>query len=875
MTTIETSIHPLWLTLGVIASAALFVWLLRRELREQSRLVRWSITGLRVILCLLVWWLIAQPRAVTVKEETVPPTVNLSIDVSESMLLADPNGKNSSRWTKEASPSLLDEAITLTEAAKIRLNLSSKQLDVSGKKLAAEVQKTIGILSQAKQKVESHGRDSSLERLTSAPAANLAAAGKCLLEMDDRQPVVALVRSAILATDAALGLRRLDVMRTADTDHQGANDKPRIEWVERWMEKSVPQLTKVAGGCDLRTFTFASDLVPLKGDDKLTVSATDGSKTRLYDCLNRLAKMDGKSGSRISFLVTDGVDSAESESGKFSAAVRDQPLIVLPIGDADTRADVRIESVVAPAQVREKDVFQAVVQVAMHHSGPVTVTVNLREYDHILATRKVPLEVDGKSERVELDWQASGLGAKNMTVEVEPLENEKTIHNNSRQLSCTVTKDRYRILVCDSFPRWETRYLQNLFRRDPSVELASVIFEPRHTYPGNVPIEPPALPLTLEPWQKFDLVILGDLNPTQLTPEHQKLLVEYVNRGGNLLLLAGENSMPQAFVGAPLEGLLPMTKVQSKEIRGTFIISPPENQPIHLMVRIAQTDPSSLWRTIFSAAPEYRISQWAKAKQSAQVLLCAKDAATGATHDFLAVQRVGSGRVAFAAAPSFYHLRFRYGDRYHLRFWGQVVRGMCMSDFGFGEGMVKTRLDRQLWDRGSEVQGRVRLDDSEGNPVRNANFAAVLIRDGQPVARMKPAEDETKPGEYFLRFPDLPPGNYQLVYEGNQVEPLWNMDRQNQPDPAECRFQILDGYLSEERQFAIEPPAFWGKVNQLPLGTTIHPLTLPLMLEALDLQPQTISLSRSRAVWDTWLLLLSVIGVAGTEWLLRRTNGLC
>ncbi len=855
---IETFFPPFWLALGVMAAVALFVFLLRQELSEQPPFVRWSIIALRILLCLLVGWLIAQPRAITEKEETLPVSASLGIDVSESMLLADNGGKNTSRWSTPATD--LDQSITLSEAAKIRLNLSSKQLH--GKNLAQEVQKTIAILAEAKQKVEAYGRASSLERLTAGPAAKLASACKGLKEIDERQPVETLVHNARLVTEAALGLRRLDVIGTADP----SESKPRIEWVQRWLEKAVPQFKQA--GCDLRNFAFATDLVPLQEGQKPTVSRKDG--TRLYENLNRLGAKAGPT--RISFLVTDGVDSGGA--GEFSAAVRDQPLIVLPIGDPDTRPDVRIDTLVGPAQVREKDVFQAVAQVSMHHNRPVTVTVNLRENERILATQQVPLKGDGSSERVELGWQAIGPGTKNLTVEVSPIQDEATLHNNSRPLTCNVTKDRYRILVCDAFPRWETRYLQNLFRRDPSIELASIVFEPRHTYPGKTPVEPPALPLSLEPWQKFDLVILGDLNPSQLTLEHQKLLVEYVNRGGNLLLIAGENSMPQAFIGAPLETLLPMARVQANELQGTFVISPPQNRPVHPMVRISQTDAASQWRTIFSATPEYRLSAWAKAKQSAQTLLVARDV-KGGSHDFLAVQNIGSGRVAFAAAPSFYHLRFLFGDRYHLRFWGQMIRGMCMGDFGFGEGMVKTRLDGQLWESGSEVQGRVRIEDLEGNPVRNADFAAVLSRDGQPVARMKPVADEAKPDEYFLRFPDLPPGNYQLTYEGDPVERLWNMDRQTKPDPAVCRFQVLEGLPSEERQFATEPSPFWGKVNELPLGTTIHPQTLTLMLEALDLQPETTSLKRSRAIWDTWVLLLAIVSISGIEWLLRRIKGLC
>ena len=114
-----------------------------------------------------------------------------------------------------------------------------------------------------------------------------------------------------------------------------------------------------------------------------------------------------------------------------------------------------------------------------------------------------------------------------------------------------------------------------------------------------------------------------------------------------------------------------------------------------------------------------------------------------------------------------------------------------------------------------------------------------------------------------------------IAYEGDMVGQLWDMDRQIQPDPSECRFRILDGYLSEEKQFASENSDFWSRINGLPLAATIHPQTLPLMLDAINLQPETFSLVRSRSIWDTWMLLSAIILVSGFEWLLRRTQGLC
>lgn len=874
--TIETSMPPAALAIGLLASVVLFLWLLRRELRELTPMGRRSITALRILLCILVWWLIAQPRAVTERYEEVSPKIQVGIDASRSMTLADVDGATSARWLEDSKPGLLDEAIALTEAAKIRLNLLSGYLDESQEKLKQEAAETGELLAAAQLKVNSFGKEAGFERLVSRPREDLAAAVQSLKDIDAKEPSTALTRSAKLAADAALSLRRVAVLHSSQNPMtEGGQGTPRIDLVNQWLQASKDLFADLAEEGDLRISTFASDVTDYQTGDEVTIPETGGMETRLYESLNRLAAGDHTNGGKISVLITDGLNSEGLEEVEFSAEVRSQPLIVLQIGDTDTSPDVRIESVVSPAQVREKDNFVAGVRVSAFNSEPCTVAVTLLDSDRILASQDVRLNGDGASQLVELEWQAVGAEQKQMRVEVTALPNEKNTHNNLKELNFTVTKDKYRILVSDAFPRWETRYLQNLFKRDPSIEASSVIFEPRHTYPGKAPVVMPALPLSLEAWQKFDLVVLGDVSSDQLTTEHQKLLIEYVNSGGNLMLLAGKNAMPSAFVGAPLESLLPMTRVQDQDLNGSFVISPPENRALNPMIQISKTNAPSLWRTIYSTMPSYRISAWARAKQSAQSLLVATDNSSGTSYDFLAVQRYGGGRVAFAAAPCFYHLRFRYGDRYHVRFWGNIVRGLCVGNFGFEGGMVRTRLDRQLWDHGNEVQGRVSVEDPEGLPVTEADFSAVLTRDGEIVARMKPATNKDRPGEYFIRFPNPEPGEYFLAYEGGLVGELWEMDRQNQPDPPECRFRVIEGYVAEEMQFPMKEPVFWNKVNGLPLGATIHPQTLPMVLAAIDLKAEKFSIVRSRSIWDTWTILLSIIGIAGLEWLLRRTQGLC
>lgn len=875
MSTIETSLPFVWLIIGVVSSVAFFLWLQFRESRGISPLARWTLAILRAALCLLVWFLIAQPRAITTREEVMPVTAHLGIDVSQSMSLADEWGPNTTDWKTRAKPDALNEAITLTEAARIRINLFSRRFAAGPEELKSEISQISAILQSVQKKLDALDTVPEFNRLLKTPSENLSAAMKELNEADSDNPIAALDRAAKLAGQTALTLRRIVTLRSSPKTAGDSEAIPRINLVNQWAEEMRPTFEKLTENCTLKSATFATSLTPVEKASGFAITDAEGARTHLFDNLNELAKQDISQGKKISLLVTDGVDSSGPDGGEFSASVRNQPLIVIPIGDPLTTPDVRIHSVVSPARIRDKDTFVATAEISLACSTPQKVTVTLKGNEEILATKEIQLDGDGSSKQVALEWKATGVGPRKFKVEVSPLVDEKYLNNNSEVIECIVTKDKYSVLICDSFPRWETRYLQNLFSRDPSLEMRSLVFEPNHSYPGSPPKKSQALPLDGESWRAFDLVILGDVTPLQLTPQHQEVLAEYVKSGGNLILMAGENAMPSAYVGMPLEALLPMTQVQQSPLSGSFVIAPPSRLPVNRMVDIEGENSRSLWQSIFSVTPQHRIEPWVKAKESALALLSATDQTSGKEYDFAAVQRIGAGRVAFFAAPCLYHLRFRFGDRYHTRVWGQLIRGLCADNFGFGEAHVSTRIDRRIWSEGEEVQGRVRIKSANGEPLQGADFTALLTSNGKITAEMKPAPDGSRPGEYFFRFPSLPSGEYEISYAGDDISSLLEKDRLMQPDLTMTNFTVLGAGQNEETQFSLTHSNFWSRVNELPLAATITPGTLPLMLEALHFKPERISITTKRSLWDTWQVLLVIIFIAGAEWCLRRLSGLC
>ena len=106
------------------------------------------------------------------------------------------------------------------------------------------------------------------------------------------------------------------------------------------------------------------------------------------------------------------------------------------------------------------------------------------------------------------------------------------------------------MLLADSSPRWEFRYLKTLFERDPTVSLKSVLQEADMEYAAEDKTALAHFPLNREELFAYDVLILGDLNPALLGTSTMELIRSFVrDSGGGVLMIAGTSFNPLAYRG--------------------------------------------------------------------------------------------------------------------------------------------------------------------------------------------------------------------------------------------------------------------------------------------------------------------------------------
>jgi hypothetical protein len=206
-----------------------------------------------------------------------------------------------------------------------------------------------------------------------------------------------------------------------------------------------------------------------------------------------------------------------------------------------------------------------------------------------------------------------------------------------------------------------------------------------------------------------------------------------------------------------------------------------------------------------------------------------------------------------------------FGDA-HRRFWRQIVLWLAKKDQQTA-GRVWIRLAGRRVMRGSRVDFSLGADDTQGAPVRSAQFTTTVKTPDGSVEEVRPS----KSGEgWAATFRNAnKPGDYLITVKAT--------DGAKDLGTAEARFLVPQQDLELDRP-AAEPTlmAQLAKTTEAAGGAALAAEELPDLLKRLANKPPELKEEVIAKVtyWDTWPFFLIFVGLLGTEWYLRKRWGL-
>ena len=658
---------------------------------------------------------------------------------------------------------------------------------------------------------------------------------------------------------------------------------PRLNLIEKLRSQSGP----------VEPSTFGAKRVGREAFDTRWIKEITAPepRTALADAVSELIDRDAKDLPAAIVIVTDGRENFSARRRSLDDIAREcerlkVPLHIYGVGssayghvqlrEALVPDTVFVDDIVAvPVRYRVKGVSEGKAEIVLKYGDrevarklidPVREGDDLREVLTFSPTKEDALVK--KPELTVTVRVTTGFGATAEILSDETVKNVKVVDR------------KLKVLVVDSLPRFDFKFLQRALLRDRRVEASFFLTEgDRQSMKTGRPWVP-GFALARDEFRKelfeYDLLIFGDIPAAFWTPEQQEVIKEFVAEGGGMIHIAGKWHAPAGWVKSPIADVLP---VEFEAVR--FPIESPA-RPIGFKPQVApaaarsavlslEDDPldnARRWRALPEIYWHYPVT---KLKPAAEAFLIhpTLKLADGKPMPLLAGHYYGKGYVLFVGFDETWRWRFNEADKYFGRFWSQAVyvAGVPRT--------VGTKLTQLSMNTTDPVQGKTgevyaRLFTKDFKPVTADEIEARLVKldadpnekdANVPVKLIAIRGPDNKPtGEYLATMPFNRTGRFALKVDPNNGNPASLEYRVSLPPEHE----LAPGAMAEGDMRKLAEATgggFYREEDLFKLPAAVKPQTAPF------------SIRTEFILWNKWAMILLIV-LLTMEWVVRKFNGL-
>ena len=650
-----------------------------------------------------------------------------------------------------------------------------------------------------------------------------------------------------------------DISTSMDVEDDGSNS--RTGRAQEMMNAIEGELKGIAS---VENYHFDVDI--LEAED----APVNGTRnTDLGRTVVSLSENPGLSDCKAVVLVTDGGDELIR-----SERLPDVPIYILGVGtDSSTWDDLEISNTDIPEEVELDTPFKVSADIVVHSKSDdfakkteeVDVWIEKEvagQYQQLQSVRVDPRKNNG---RVEFELPAEETeGVYNFRLSVKDVDGEMTTLNNTREFAVDVREKSINVLLYGNMLDVNFSMLKREFSDDETIKLTSVYRKNAQVFlidgarQEGDQVFSRGFPADEEVLNLYTCIVLGSFPAEFINPASFTAIKQYVENGGNLVLLGGPKSFDKGgYFKTALAPLIPWK--ESNAARGISagqfpVVIPPEGSGHGLSSATA-----AILKDVTSPV-FYSVNKVGERRSGALSLM---NASVGAQIvPVVALQPYGKGQTLGVATDTLWRWSRMEGDisGAFAQFWRDSIRYMA----GEIEGGRFLTVD---WDRkryrpseeahadisvvGRYAEGEVHLKGSVEHEGTTQEIS-IILTDGNDFT--------TK-----VFFPDR--GDYKIKLEATLA---------GEPLDSYQRVLRVGSNVSEGADLAVDHPFLENLAarsggnyqREADTGQLIERLKAMLMTSA---DPHDTPLVREPTLFGVLpIFILLVMGVLVWEWFLRR-----
>lgn len=687
-----------------LAAAAGMAMLYRRGHPHLRKPYVWLLPLLRATAVFLVVMTLAEPMLRRNVEKQLLSRLRFVVDESASM-------------------SVTDEEMPIDQKVEIALAhgwLSPDDIDLEAIWQVADLRESLEEATRSNASLEQ--ARAAMEQLAKADLGELSARAKALLR-EDWVPSVARRRQVqVTAFAQDLAEReselRAEFRKNFKGDLKQFDETSRIERVRHLLETTES----------------------LKSEHEVTIESL-GQSGPLTDLTAISPPGSNPAQAETIVLLSDGrhlADTAEPGDAAALWANAGAQLFSVGFGSTQPRTDLILTDTRQPRRVAPGDRISGALQIydSMPPGNPLKIDIRDQNSGEVLWTDEIETSSEG-SRVFSFAFEVADVSTQlpsvlRLAARIHTVEGEARTDNNALPMPVFLSAPpRSSMLVIDGRPRWDSRYLRNIFRRDPTWR-TDANFAPDQT----------ALP-DEETFKGYDLIVVGEVPGDVVSALHLKWLEEHVRDGGGLILIDGPREELRGLLGDgnPLSPVAWFDAPQWLDRPHLALTKAGALEPA-LTLAPNKADNEAIWS--YLPAPQRAIRTRAK---PGAVILAEAHSETGNT-PLLVTQMLEAGRVLYISSDESWRWRYQKGDEYHTRYWQQLARWVTADPYLIHTEDAEFDLDRLRIRQGETATIRARFSEAR-------DFEAIVTKNNEEVLRTKKLIEELGPGDYEVRLADV------------------------------------------------------------------------------------------------------------------------
>jgi hypothetical protein len=544
--------------------------------------------------------------------------------------------------------------------------------------------------------------------------------------------------------------------------------------------------------------------------------------------------------------------------------LRGIPLFPIPVGSKVRLPDLDLLSVTAPTYGIIGENVQVPFTIRSSLDRQVRTIVRLRDETGKERTKDIVIPPNSETYDSIL-WRLEKEGSSTLELSVPVADGELVLTNNSRKFTIAGKPEKIRVLLIETLPRWEYRFLRNALERDPGVELSCLLFHPALGMgEGRDYIK--EFPAKIEELAKYDVIFIGDVGTEQITKAQCALIRGLVeNQASGLIFMPGSQGNEFSLLDTELSDLIPVIlddtqkKGIAESIPSPLTLTTEGRTSLLTMLGNSEEENPEIWRRLPGF---YWHAPVIKAKGGAEVLAVhGNRRGKFGPVPLLVTKPAGTGKVLFMGIDSAWRWRRGVEDLYHYRFWGQVARWMSYQRNMAAGQRVRLFFNPERPELGSTVTLNANAFDPNGAPLKEGTVSVDITAPDGRIQRIELQKNETAWGAFSGRFKTDLPGAWKLRATATGAE----------DKPLETT--ILAQGLEIEKVGQPARPEVLEEMAKVSKGRIVQTAQLAELIKDITALPAPRPLENRIPLWSHWATIAALVTLLGIFWIGRKLSG--